>query len=234
MAGSGLFLKNVISINSLGVFCSTLLAVMKTRILTSLISLTALLYAAGVQAGQNDEVTSLLEPNFRFQHQHLSGGKSFTRDEVLRGDLLNDPNVLLLGKNSPFNGELNQYDATISYPFSTHSIVSFDLGINLRFIDADLKNQALDRTHINTTLPMLYAEAFFNLPFKGMSASIGGSHLQYDDYVAFDYKAKLSYTWDNGLGLEGGWQHQRLNIDNANVQADFESKGPFLDLKYHF
>ncbi|MEJ2361801.1 MAG: hypothetical protein P8Z75_10290 [Gammaproteobacteria bacterium] len=209
---------------------------MMTRALTSLICLTALMYAVGAQAGEDNEVTSLLEPNFKFQHQHFSGGKSYTHDEVLRGDFLNDPNVLLLGKNSPFNGELSQYDATISYPFAMHNIVSFDLGINLRFVDAELRNQNLDQasTHINTTLPMLYAEAFFNLPFKGMSASIGGSHLQYDDYFAFDYKAKLSYTWDNGFGLEGGWQHQRFNIDSPSVQADFESKGPFLDLKYHF
>lgn len=208
---------------------------MKSPILISTVCLSALLYAAGVQAGQNDEVTSLLEPNFKFQHQQLNGGKSFHRDQILRGDFLTDPNVLLLNKNSPFNGEINQYDATISYPFSAHNIVSFDLGINLRFIDAQFKNPNLDQAaHINTTLPMFYAQAFFNLPFKGMSASIGGSQLQYNDYVAFDYKAKLSYTWDNGLGLEGGWQHQRFNIDSHDVQADFESKGPFLDLKYHF
>jgi len=209
---------------------------MNGKNLTSLICLTALLYAAGVQAGQDNEVTGLLEPNFKFQHQHLSVGKSYNHDEFLRGDLLGEPDVMLLNTSSAFNGEINQYDATIFYPFSRHSVVSFDLGINLRFIDAELKSQKLDQvgTHINTTLPMLYATAFFNLPFKGMSASIGGSHLQYDDYFAFDYKAKLSYTWDNGFGLEGGWQHKRFNIDSPDVQADFETKGPFLDLKYHF
>ena len=193
------------------------------------------MFAAGVHAGQEDDVTGLLEPNFKFQHQHLNSSKSYSRDEMLRGTF-SDQNVLLSDKNSPFSGDINQYDATFSYPFSRHNMISFDLGINLRFVDAELKAQNLEQagTHINTTLPMLYASAFFNLPFKGMSASIGGSHLQYDDYLAFDYKAKLSYTWGNGLGLEGGWQHQRFNVDSPDVQADFETKGPFLDLKYRF
>jgi len=209
---------------------------MNAKALTSLLCLSALLYAAGAAAAQGDEVTGLLEPNFKFQHQHLSGGKSYSHDEFLRGDPLGVPDVMLLDKGSSFNGEINQYDATIFYPFSRHNVVSFDLGVNLRFIDAEIKNQNLDQpgTHINTTLPMVYATAFFNLPFKGISASIGGSHLQYDDYFAYDYKAKLSYTWDNGIGLEGGWQHKRFNIDTPDVQADFETKGPFLDFKYHF
>jgi outer membrane protein len=209
---------------------------MKIKFLMTAVCLTALVIAVGVQAAEADDVTELLQPNFQFQHQHLSGGKSFSHDELLRGDVLSEPDVLMFDKNSAFSGEINQYDATISYPFSRHNVVSFDLGINLRFVDAELKGQNLDQTgtHINTTLPMLYANAFFNLPFKGMSASIGGSHLQYDDYFAFDYKAKLSYTWDNGFGLEGGWQHQRFNIDSPDVQADFETKGPFLDLKYRF
>ena len=209
---------------------------MKPKYLTVALCLTALTFAAGVQAADTEAVTGLFQPNFKFQHQRLSGGKSFSHDELLRGDLLGSPDVLMLDRNSPFSGDINQYDATISYPFSTHNVVSFDLGINLRYVDAELKGQSLDQsnTHINTTLPMLYANAFFNLPFKGMSASIGGSHLQYDDYFAFDYKAKLSYTWDNGFGLEGGWQHQRFNVDSPDVQADFESKGPFLDFKYRF
>ncbi|MBI1423611.1 MAG: hypothetical protein GC149_09115 [Gammaproteobacteria bacterium] len=198
--------------------------------------LTALCSAAGVQAAENNDVTSLFQPNFKFQHQRLSGGKSFRHDELMRSDLLSAPDVLMLDKNSPFSGDINQFDATITYPFAMHNVVSFDLGINLRYVDAELKGQSLDQTgaHINTTLPMLYASAFFNLPFKGMSASIGGSHLQYDEYFAFDYKAKLSYTWDNGFGLEGGWQHQRFNVDSPDVQADFETKGPFLDFKYRF
>lgn len=236
MAETSQFIKNVIQISSLAEFCSRIVTVMNTKALTIAVCLTALLAAAGVQAAQDEDISGLLQPNFKFQHQHLSNGKSYSRDEMLRGNFFNNQNVLLSDKGSSFSGDINQYDATISYPFSSHNVVSFDLGINLRFVDAELKGQNLDQAgaHINTTLPMLYASAFFNLPFKGMSASIGGSHLQYDDYFAFDYKAKLSYTWENGFGLEGGWQHQRFNIDSPDVQADFESKGPFIDLKYRF
>lgn len=209
---------------------------MKRNLYRLLIFLTALLLAVGVSAAEDNDLSGVLQPNFKFQHQHLSSGMSVTRDEMLSGYTFDNQNILFPQKSSAFSGDINQYDATISYPVSRYSVVNFDLGINLRYVDAELKGQSLDQanTHINTTLPMLYANAFFNLPFKGMSASIGGSHLQYDEYLAFDYKAKLSYTWDNGFGLEGGWQHQRFNIDSTDVQADFESKGPYLDLKYHF
>lgn len=209
---------------------------MKHSLLQASISLTVLLFAAGVHAGQDSDAEGLLQPNFKFQHQLISSGKSYTRDELLRSDAASKSSLLMLDKASAGSGQIDQYDATISYPFLSHRAISFDLGINLRMVDAEVKGQNLDQasTHINTTLPMFYASALFNLPLEGMSASVGGSHLQYDEYFAFDYKAKLSYTWQNGFGLEGGWQHQRFNIDSTDVQADFETKGPFLDFKYRF
>ena len=229
-------MKNVIQINGLAEICSKIIPVTPQKTFSLMLILTALSLATGVAAAEGDDLSGVLEPSFKFQHQHVNSGKSYTRDEMLSGNLFDNQNVLFPQNSGAFNGDINQYDATIAYPVSRYSIINFDLGINLRYVDAELKGQNLDQssTHINATLPMLYANAFFNLPFKGMSASIGGSHLQYDAYLAFDYRAKLTYTWENGLGLEGGWQHQRFNIDSTDVQSDYESKGPFLDLKYHF
>lgn len=201
---------------------------------TSLV-LAGFLCVAGLHAEESADTAGLLQPNFKFQHQLFSSGKSYTRDELLRSDSHVSSSLLLDTASSGYS-QFNQYDATFSYPFLSRNGISFDLGINLRMVDAELKGQGIDQTggHINTTLPMFYASALFNLPLEGMSASVGGSHMQYDEYFAFDYRAKLSYTWQNGFGLEGGWQHQRFNIDGTDVQADFEVKGPFLDLKYRF
>ena len=174
---------------------------------------------------------TLLRPQFMFKHQSITlGNPSIAQGST---DILTSPTPSQNERASTF-GKLNQYDATFSYPFTPRSSVNLDLGINLRFLDGALNPTESGAHHFNATLPMFYANALFNLPYEGWSASLGASHFVYDQYLAFDYKAKLSYQWQNGLGLEGGWQHQLLNIDGADVQAEYENKGPFLDLKYRF
>lgn len=200
----------------------------------NLLILTLFVPALGWAGGESVDNSNLLQPYFQFQHQtiNLGNGQTPVSDENPRATGIGQ----LSDRNSSANGQLNQYDATIAYPFSRDKAVNFDLGINIRFIEADVKSQAIEQQtrHLNATLPMFHATALFNLPYDGLSASLGGSHIQYDQYRAYDYKAKLSYSWQNGFGLEGGWQHQQLNIDSGDIQTDYELKGPFLDLKYRF
>ena len=185
-------------------------------------------------AGENAvEDENLLLPNFQFQHQtiNLGGGNSIANDsQSFSGSRQ------LFDRENNSQGQVMQYDAMITYPFGRpNNSVNFDLGVNIRFINAGLKNQDIDHTRrLNMTLPMLHATAFFNLPYNGLTASLGGSHIEYDQYRASDYKAKLSYSWQNGFGLEGGWQHQQFSIDGSDYHTEFEVKGPFLDLKYRF
>jgi hypothetical protein len=83
---------------------------------------------------------------------------------------------------------------------------------------------------------MFYATALFDLPFDGMSASLEGSHLDSAQTRAFDYRAKLQYRWNSGLGLEGGWQHQQYSLDYGQPYPglEYESKGLYLDLFMDF
>ncbi len=176
-----------------------------------------------------------LQPQFMFKHQTFSTGQ--LGESYQYGDEPSMPQGLHFDRNSPLTGRMKQYDATIAYPLRQSSF-NVDLGVNLRFLEGDFVNQnqplAQNAYHINTALPLLYANALFDLPFEGLSASFGASHADYDDYYVLDYEAKLSYSWQNGFGLEGGWQHQQLNIDANDLQAQFENKGPFLDFKYRF
>ena len=90
-----------------------------------------------------------------------------------------------------------------------------------------------------SAIPMFYASALFDLPFKGLSARIdGGSQInvQWDKlFTSFDYKASLRYDWESGVGLEGGWQQRQWQLDNlGSADNRIESKGLYLDLKYKF
>ncbi len=200
---------------------------LKVKLVFWMICLPAIVLAEGANIPENN----LLLPRFQFQHQTINLGAAHTGSATAgRGQRQ------LFDRNNALSGQVTQYDATISYPFSRDGAVDFDLGINIRLINANFKTQSIDQQtrYVNATLPMFYASALFNLPYDGLSASLGGSHFEYDRYRAYDYKAKLSYTWQSGFGLEGGWQHQQLNIDGSDFQTRFEIKGPFLDLKYRF
>lgn len=132
--------------------------------------------------------------------------------------------------------QLKQYDATFYYPFRRQGM-NLDLGVNIKYIDG--RQLSLDEddkrqvTNFSAAIPMIYATALFDLPFKGLSAGFEGS-LDYDNTQVFDYKAKFAYEWERGLGLQGGWQHQQLSLDNASTEPDYELKGPFLDIFLRF
>jgi len=186
---------------------------------------------AGETAMQDE---NLLQPIFKFQQQtiNLGTGNNITSGEA---ESLAGSNQLFDRENTA-QGQITQYDAVFAYPFGKPgNTVNFDLGVNIRFINAGFRNQDVDQTRrLNMTLPMFHATAFFNIPNSGLSASLGGRYIDYDQYRASDYKAKLSYSWQNGFGLEGGWQHQQFSIDGSDYHTEFEVKGPFLDLKYRF
>jgi len=177
----------------------------------------------------------LFQPHFLFKHQTITTGTPRLGDDFWQDESKAREN-LVIDRNNATSSRVNQFDATIAYPFSVRDRVNFDLGVNIRFIEGDFAALNLNQANyrITTALPMFYANALFDLPYDGLQASFGATHLEYDQYSALDYRAKLSYTWANGFGLEGGWQHQQFSIDNSDVQAQFENKGPFLDFKLRF
>lgn len=135
---------------------------------------------------------------------------------------------------------LDQYDATFYYPLGSKGM-SFDLGINMKYINGktnvvrDGKQQV---RNFSAALPMLSASALFDLPFKGLTAGFEGKRyveLENDNHKGFDYRASLSYEWNEGFGLQGGWQHQQFSLDNADqTSTDIEHKGPYLDFYLSF
>ena len=135
---------------------------------------------------------------------------------------------------------LDQIDATLYYPLGAEGM-SFDLGINMKYINGQtsyLHDGQLQLRNFSAAIPMVYATALFDLPFQGLSAGFEGKHhlgIDGDALSGFDYKAKVTYEWDEGFGLQGGWQHQQYSLDNEDQSTtDFENKGPFLDFYLKF
>jgi len=178
-----------------------------------------------------------LIPQVRFQ---LDLDKSRQdKYQLLDDDSLNS---LQTSVHQPLVNEtrLDQYDATLFYPLGSEG-ASFDLGLNMKYIKGQtsfVQDGQRQLRNFSAAIPMVYATALFDLPFEGFSAGFEGKHhlgLEGDALSGFDYKAKFQYEWNQGFGLQGGWQHQQYSLDNADeTTTDFEHKGPFLDFYLRF
>lgn len=170
-------------------------------------------------AGGNSNGSDYLwQPAFEFQKQQGS-----------------DDSAPLLDRQRSTSARVSQYNATISYPWRNDA-VSLGFGMNLRFIEGDIRaNLDTSSQAINTTVPMFYASAQFKLPYNGLQASLVGSHMEYDQWRAYDYRAKLVYSFDSSIGLQGGWKYQQLDLDvGQEAKGRFETKGPFVDFFWRF
>lgn len=184
-----------------------------------LLALTAMLFSGHVIAEKS-------EPLLNFKFNHLTNIQS--SDYVPRA-------LEVVPSSSNKELEFAQYDATWTYPWETENM-NIDLGVTLRHISGfNNATEKMGNGYFQEVLPLLHASALYSLPLKGLSAGVEGSHIDSNTHQVFDYKAKVSYEWREGFGLQGGWQHQQFNLENAtDTGADYEKNGPFIDFYLNF
>lgn len=137
--------------------------------------------------------------------------------------------------------QLRTYDAIFYYPLHRRG-VSIDLGVNLRLQQEPSaqtdQNYTYDQDWLNIdpseTRTLIHAAAVFDLPFSGFKAGLSGTYSADLADPEYDYRAKLSYKWRNGFGMEGGWQHQQKSYDQLNATDTFDVQTLFLDMNYRF
>ena len=141
--------------------------------------------------------------------------------------------------NSPESSQ-RSYDAIFYYPLHRRG-VTIDLGVNIRLQEDASKtgiSQTRERDWLNIdpseTRTRIHAAAVFDLPFNGLKAGVSGSYEPSIENLEYDYEAKLSYKWKNGFGLQGGWQHQQLPLEQQNLNDALDVQTLFLDLNYRF
>jgi hypothetical protein len=181
---------------------------------------------AGTQTEPLSDSSASL-PQFEFRFAQKQWSQKADKRELITPDFksLNDTAT-----------QVEQFDARILYPLTSKGL-EVGLGLNIRYIQGisnTTVNGAQQKTHLESTIPALHARALFDLPFQGFSAGLEGSHTGFSDQL-FDYRAQLRYEWTNGLGLQGGWQHQQMSLDlSEDTDTTFASEGPYLDLNWRF
>ncbi len=133
--------------------------------------------------------------------------------------------------------QYDQFDARMLFPL-TGEKYEVGLGVNLRNIQgsASLGSSEAERYNTyNQVIPSFYADALFNLPFKGLSAGFEGSHNPVGANQLLDYRAKLNYKWSDTLNLQGGWEHQQMSFEiSDDYRSEYKSAGPYIDFRWRF
>jgi outer membrane protein len=149
------------------------------------------------------------------------------------------------GSNLITDVELIATDFILYYELFDNDLISFDLGLNAKYIDGDLfvtdngDNTNSAREKFSGTIPMVYSRLALGLPLTGLGAFVEGSFLSVDDQTLSDYQAAVTYSLIENLAIDLtfqiGYRAITLELDDIdNIYADLEFKGFFAGLEVHF
>jgi len=131
----------------------------------------------------------------------------------------------------------DEADTLLYYEF-LDNIISFDLGLGVKKVDAEFSVTAGGATNtlrIEETLPIAYVMAGVHLPGTGISIIIEQTQSFHGDIEIVQSNSKISYEIAYMLGIEAGYRTSTAKLDElANVSGEVEFSGPFVNLLFHF
>jgi len=147
--------------------------------------------------------------------------------------------------------DMGMTDLTAYYEVLDNT-VELDIGLTLRYLYGDivLTPGASVSTPLSTAsaslpsesvsfsalIPLLYAKARFEIPVTGVALQLEANALSYDETTFYDYELGVRYTFDFGLGLEGGYK--ALHLDSTTLEEglvmDLDSNGFYASLVWDF
>jgi outer membrane protein len=140
---------------------------------------------------------------------------------------------------------LNQYDVGFYYslPFvktGTLGKLNVDLGLNVRIADfkATLSGTAsgvgvTESESLTLPIPMLYVGVQF-MPINSLAIEAEGRGIAIGDNRLYSFVGRVRYNFAGPVFVAGGYRVDKLEIDESDVVADIEFKGPFLELGLKF
>jgi outer membrane protein len=155
-----------------------------------------------------------------------------------------------LQRNFTFNGrtffattevttdiDLDILDGTLYYT-PLDNALKVNLGVTVRKIEGSI---SLDNLLVSTTknfdetLPMLHASGRLNLPVPGVYVGGEIDTISYDGNTLRDLTARIGWRSDFLLGVELGYKHMDLKLDDvSDLDADLDMGGPYLAASLSF
>jgi len=155
------------------------------------------------------------------------GGETFASDTRLDTDV-----------------EMSMTDHILYYEILDNDLVSIDLGINAKKIDAtisvdDTVNGVTGSQDVTGYIPMVYSKIEFGIPATDWSIFAEGSYLSIDDHSVSDLNAAFEYRIIDSLAvnvaLQIGGRAVSIELDDLdNTFTDLKFSGVYAGIEVHF
>ncbi|MGS2722037.1 TIGR04219 family outer membrane beta-barrel protein [Paraglaciecola aestuariivivens] len=140
---------------------------------------------------------------------------------------------------------LTATDFILYYEFFDNDLISFDFGINTKYIDGELVVSEKDDPSNTSTesfsgpVPMAYSRLAIGIPFSGFGAFVEGSYLNIDDHTLSDFQAAITYSLMDNIAVDMtfqlGYRAVELSLDDLDdIYSNLEFKGVYAGLEVHF
>ena len=131
----------------------------------------------------------------------------------------------------------DEQDALLYYEF-LDNIVSFDLGLGVKKIDAEISvttNAITNTLKIEETLPITYVMIGAMIPGTGISFSLDTTRTFAGDAEIIQTNTKVGYLTSFMLGIEAGYRTSKMKLDDfSTFNGEVDFTGPFANLLFHF
>ncbi len=154
------------------------------------------------------------------------------------------------GSSAASTLNISYIDYTLYYELFDNDLLTFDFGLTVRDIDADIRVDAT-ATIAGTTVssssslagsayvPMAYAAFIFGIPSTDFNVFAEGNFLSFDGQTLYDYQAGISYELVDNLAVDVnltlGYRAVKLELDDIdNLYTNLDYTGAFAGVIVHF
>ena len=179
-------------------------------------------------------------PNVKLNRTQLdtSGSTLLTTSFTFDGELFT------VDSNVDTTIDMTTTDVVLYFELFDNDLVSFDLGVNAKYVDGTLLVTDEDanlsgQETFSGVVPMGYSRLEVGLPFTGLGAYAEGSYLAIDDSTVSDFQVALTYSFIESLALDMtvqlGYRDMTVELDDLDdIYSDLSFDGVFAGVELHF
>jgi outer membrane protein len=181
-----------------------------------------------------------LVPNFKVRTNDLSSEGDIELDEPFRYG----GTTFSAGREVNVEFDVQSTDFVLYYELFDNDLVSFDFGLNLKYLDGDIRIEDI-QTSLATQdrfkgyVPMLYGATLIGIPTTPLWVYGDLNILSVGDHTLQDYQLGVAYSVIDNLAmdlrLKGGYRSFSLELDDLDgVYTDWDFDGFYLGLEVDF
>lgn len=168
-------------------------------------------------------------PNLRLQKTDLDISETAT----LNRDIEFAGKSYTTGSSLNSTTDLSHTDATLYYEI-LDNWVNLDIGLTVRVFDGEVRLESggdVGQIDLDAPLPMLYANARFELPLTGLYASGVANVIGIGDNKVTDMTMALGYEL-GVVGLELGYRNFDVSLEDNKEEANITVDGYFISVVF--